>query len=312
MSLNNWLGFDKPWGMTIEQRPELNRLIDPFLIAPWEYRWQRVKLLMPFWLFWFLFLLELSLVAMWLSDKPVLEALAIAVGGSLAPFVFVFALIEVGNRFGHREKRRIKFEPDTILVGSSPKGRPLHWNEVVKFQFEPVSALLGATKFFIFRRDSRKRKGRAQRDRIVGALIMENAGQARGLLDYIRNRKAESSMNFEIAVLDAPSPLWEFPARAFWGLMVMMMGYFLLVHGFPILVKSLGVPVESSHQFELSPAQATKVQHFMRKHFPTYAAFHQFFLTLGIGLTVAGIVLMLWGCQMGKQRPDPMSPERNR
>lgn len=309
-SLKSRPGFDKPWAMTLEQRPELNRFVDPFLIAPWKYRWQRIKLLMPVWTICFLFLLELSVVAMWLSDKPVLEALAIAAGGSLAPFAFILALFEVCDRFGHGEKRRIEFEPGTILVGSSPKG--LQWNEVVKFQFEPVAALPGATKFFIFRRDPRKRKGRVSRDRVVGALVIENADQARELLDYVRNRKAKSSMNFEIAVLDAPSPLWELPSRAFWGLMVSAIGYFFFVHGPPILLKLMGMRGDSGERLKLTPERAAKLQHFMNEHFPTYAAFHHFFLTLGIVLTVAGIVLMLVGRQLGKQKWDPASPERNR
>jgi hypothetical protein len=61
--------------MTIEQKPELNRFVDPSITKPWQFRWQWLKLFLPLWLYILAFCLELGLFGSWVANKPLLKCL---------------------------------------------------------------------------------------------------------------------------------------------------------------------------------------------------------------------------------------------
>src|ERR1017187_4063584 len=276
--------------MTIEQKSELNRFVDPSIIEPLQFRWRWLKLFLPIWLYGLAFFFELGLFMSWLANKPLLESLAISLGPLLAIFLFLTILKEIGIRLGHRANRVIQFQDDQIILGPGKNPR-IQWKDVFKFQFEPVAESPGLTKLILTSLRPRKKPRRVQ-----DTIVIENPSLAHELIDNLQKRKAETSTNYEIVVLDSSSLPPAMPAFLFCGMSIFFSGIFLLSHGVPMLLALLNPSHhDPDKDSKLSPEEIAKLNHFILKHFSSKEEFHHFFLMLGSGLTIAGCILLFWG-----------------
>ena len=283
--------------MNIEQRPELNRLIDPDVIAPWQSRWRRIKLLFPFWFLVFGYLAEVVVFGGWLAGKPLLTDLAMALGISVAPFVLLLGLLQVFIFFNRPTKGVFQFEDDKIILGAFKNAPVVAWNDMLKFQLEPIVTAPGMTKLIVSR--SKLWKGRKRVER--RALVIESPVEARELLAYLQKRKSETPLRYEIAALDRPSPLFETQPHAILAMTLMLSGFFVFMNGVGCL---FGLLPHAHDDSRLSPEQIAKVQAFWRQHFPTYAEFRNFSLSLGISLIFVGCGLFILGQRLGKSKPQ--------
>jgi hypothetical protein len=276
--------------MTIEQKPELNRFVDPSIIRPWQFRWQWLKLFLPLWLYILAFFLELGLFGSWVTDKPLWKCLLICLGLPLAMIFFVVLLREISIRLGQRSNRVIQFHDEHIILGSRENPR-VQWEKVVKFQFEPIIESPGLTKliltYIVPRRKYRQ---------ILSMIVIEDRIHLNELIGYLQKQRVKTPTNYEITILDAPSQPPQISKFLFLGMSIFFAGMFLLNHGVPTLLALFDPnhpnPREGSR---LSPEQIAKFNQFVMKHFSNREEFRHFSLTLGFVLTAAGCILLLWG-----------------
>src|ERR1017187_5376256 len=102
--------------MTIEQRPELNRFVDPSIPLTWNWRWRQFKMTLPIWLFILAFGVELWLFESWPSNNWHWDRPLVLFGGWLATIILVFGGAEIQVRIEHRSKRLIKFQDKKIIL----------------------------------------------------------------------------------------------------------------------------------------------------------------------------------------------------
>jgi len=273
--------------MTIEQRPELNRLIDPSIIAPWKYRWSLIRPLLPIVLGMFIFFGEWGLFFGWLAGDFRLAATLTGIGLfiALSPLLLIaifmrilaaiFYLVNYPAKFPVKEE--ITFNEDKIILG--PDGRSVKWDDVYQFQFAPIAEASSLTKFSLSRLSSRKK-----RKTVLCQLVIENPVQARKLMDYLYHRKAAGSFNYDISVLDHPAPLFK-PQLPFLSDLAGATGMVIFMDGMLILL-------DIFDSFHLN--RFVKWQRFITHYFSSPAEFHLYCLVLGASLAVAGFWLQRW------------------
>jgi len=285
--------------MTLEQKPELNRFVDPSIPLTWNYRWRQLKLALPVLIFTWVLLLEMGLFNGWLADKLQWDQMAVLVGVCSAMFLVVFAAGEIQIRIQQRSKRSIKIKDKKIVVQPA-KNSMVRWGKILKFQLEPIPETPGLTKLnlFLHGRPNQKPSGRA-----FWSMVLENPSQQQKLVCYLQIKRTETPSDYEIEILGSPA-LPKSPAPfPFLEMMLFMGGFFLLLHGIPMLLAILGEhhrdPGEPS---KLSPEQIAKLQQVILNHFSSREEFRHFFLMLGSGLTMAGCILLFLGWWLMKRR----------
>jgi hypothetical protein len=182
----------------------------------------------------------------------------------------------------------------------------VEWKDVLKIQLEPVADSPNLTKLTLTRLVSRrKRKQRSH------ALVIENPVEVQVLIDFLREQKAERHVNFEIVVLDTPSSPQQV-ADLFWSMSIFFAGLFLLYNGVPILLALLNPSHgDSGSGSRFTPEQRAKLTQFAIQHFSNRAEFRHFFLTLGFGLTVIGVAMLILGWHLMKRKESSAVPVKN-
>jgi hypothetical protein len=280
--------------MTIEQKPELNRFVDPSITKPWQFRWQSLKLFLPLWLYILAFCLELGLFGSWVADKPLLKCLSICLGPPLAMFLFLVLLREFSIRSGQRSNRVIQFHDEHIVLGIPC----IQWKNVAKFQFEPITESPGLTKLILAYIVPRRK-----RRQMLCMIVIEDRAHVNELIDYLEKQRAKTPTIYEIKILDVPSQPYQVPRFLFLGMSILFAGMFLLMHGVPILLALLDPNHPRSREdSRLTPEQIAKLNQFVMKHFSSREEFRHFFLTLGFVLTVAGCILLFWSWWLMKRK----------
>jgi len=288
--------------MTVEQKPELNRFVDLSIPLTWEYRWIQLKLMLPVWLLLLAILLEAWFFGTWLAGRSWLQPLLVGLGGWLAMVFFVAGMMEIQIRARHRSKRVIQIKDKGITVKPA-KNSFVRWKQILKFQLVPIPEAPGTSALILY---LRVRPGRRQTHRAFWAMALENPSQTQDLLRYLQTRKSETPTSYEIEILERPGPT-EKQSHApylFLGMTLMMAGYFLLMHGGPMLVAILDRDHhDSGDGRKLSPEAAARLRQFILTHFSSKEEFRRFFLTLSIVLIVAGVILMILGRWLMHYRP---------
>ena len=115
--------------MTIEQRPELNRYVDPSIPLTWEYRWRLLKIIVPMWVFTCAFVTETALYRAWLSDR-LTAGFCLTIFGAC---VFILCVLFGGNelqvRIRQRSKRTIQFKKKKIVIQPA-RDRFIPWKKI--------------------------------------------------------------------------------------------------------------------------------------------------------------------------------------
>ena len=286
--------------MTIEQRPELNRFVDPSIPLTWNWRWRQLKMTLPIWCFALAWLIEIWLFKAWLASKLALDGLAILLGAWLVMILFTFGMAEIQTRIQQRSKRIIQFKDNKIIVKPAKSGLVL-WKRVAKFQFEPIPEMQGMTKLklFLHGRPNEKMAGRT-----FWAMVLENPSQVQELVRYLQTKRTESPIGYEIEILERPAlePSVPFP---FIGMSLYMGGMFLLLHGGPMLLGLLNHDHhDSDGDSKFTPEERAKLHQFLARHFSNKEELRHFFLTLSICLIVAGIALLVSGWWLMNRKPQ--------
>lgn len=284
--------------MTLEQKPELNRFVDPSITLGWQYRWGQMKLLLPVLFFSWLLLVETVLLKAWLLNKLHWDILAMLVGSGAVFLLFVCAALEIQTRIRQRSKRVIQIEEKRIIVKPA-KNQMVPWKRVRKFQFEPVPDTPGLMKLKLLLKG---RPNQKSSERAFWAMVLEKTSMQE-LLGFLQKKKTEGPTDFELETLERPAASENPAPFVFLGMTIFMAGWYLMVHGLPILFAILGGghhdPDERS---KLSPEEIARLRHFILKHFSSLEEFRHFFLALSIALTVAGVALMISGRWLAKRK----------
>lgn len=216
--------------------------------------------------------------------------------------LFVAGMMEIQIRARHRSKRVIQIEEKGITVKPA-KNSFVRWKQILKFQLVPIPGVQGTTALILY---LRARPGRKQPQRAFWAMVLENPLQMQDLVRYLQTKKSETPTSYEIEILERAEPAeQQNPApHLLLGMMLMMAGYFLLMHGGPMLVAILdGGHQDSGDGRKLSPEAAARLRQFILTHFSSKEEFRRFFLTLSIVLIVAGVILMILGRWLMHYRP---------
>ena len=285
--------------MTLEQGPELNRLVDPSIALGWQYRWGQMKLLLPVLFFSWLLVVEIALLKAWLVNKLHWDILAMLVGLGAGIFLVIWAALEIQIRIRQRSKRVIQIEEKRIVVKPA-RNQIVPWKRVRKFQFEPVPDVPGLMKLKLLLKG---RPNQKSSERVFWAMVLEKTSATRELMGYLQKKKTEGPTDFELEILERPA-VPENPAPfVFLGMTVFMTGWYLMVHALPILFAILGSGHhDSDERSRLSPEEIARLRHFILNHFSSPEEFRHFFLALSIALTVAGVALMISGRWLAKRK----------
>jgi hypothetical protein len=287
--------------MTIEQRPELNRFVDPSIPLTWNWRWRQFKMTLPVWIFIWVCFLEMSFLQAWLANRLGLNFMLTVFGACLFILFMCFGMAETLTRIQQRSKRVIQFLEKKIIVKPA-KNQLVRWKNVAKFQFEPVAESPGLTKLNLFLSG---RSVQRTPKRAFWRMVLENAAQAQDVERYLRNRKTQAPAAFEIEILERPSPPAKPVPYPYLGTSLYMGGvYFLLHGGLGLLVSLTGGQHDSGGDSKFTPEQRAKLGHFLAGHFSSKEQLHRFFLTLNISLTVAGIGLLILGWRLMRRKPQ--------
>jgi hypothetical protein len=118
--------------MTIEQKSELNRFVDPSIPLTWQWRWRQFKFVLPIWCFIWACYLEMGITAAWLRDKINSEFIADLVGGLFIFTAVMWALIEILVRWRQCSKRILRIKDKQIVV-SPAKNNIVLWKKLRGF-----------------------------------------------------------------------------------------------------------------------------------------------------------------------------------
>jgi hypothetical protein len=284
--------------MTLEQGPELNRLVDSSIALGWQYRWGQMKLLLPVLFFPWLLVVETVLLKAWLLNKLHWDILAMLGGFGAGIFLVFLAALEIQIRIRQRSKRVIQIEERWIIVKPA-RNQTVPWKRVRKFQFEPVPDTPGLMKLKLL---LKSRPNQKSSERAFWTMVLEKASMQE-LLGCLQNKKTEGPTDFELEVLEHPATPGNSAPFVFLGLTLFMAGWYLMVHGLPILFAILGGGHhDSDERSRLSPEEIARFRHFILKHFSSPEEFRHFFLALSIALTVAGVALMISGRRLAKRK----------
>lgn len=285
--------------MTLEQEPELNRLIDPSISLGWQYRWGLMKLLLPALFFSWLLVVEIVLFKAWLVNKLHWDILAMLVGLGAGMFLVHLAGLEIQIRIRQRSKRVIQIEEKRIVVKPA-RNQIVQWKRVRKFQFEPVPDIPGLMKLKLFLKG---RPNQKSSERAFWAMVLERTLTMQELMGCLQKKKTEGPTDFELEILERPAATENPAPFVFLGMTVFMAGWYLMVHGLPILFAILGGGHHSpDERSRLSPEEIARLRHFILNHFSSPEEFRHFFLALSIALTVGGVALMISGRWLAKRK----------
>lgn len=294
--------------MTIEQRSELNRFVDPSIPLSWNWRWRQLKLTLPILAFIWACLLEAGIFRAWLADRLDFHFILILLAVCLFFPVFILGLAESQVRIRQRSKRVVQFKENKIIVKPAKSGLVL-WKRVAKFQFEPIPETPGLTKLKVFLRG---RPNKQPSGWVFWAMVLENPSQVQELVRYLQSRKTETPAGYEIEILWHPV-LPENSARfPFLGTSLYMGGFYLLLHGVPALIVLLNRNHhDSDGGSKFTPQETAKLGQFIVRHFSSREEFHHFFQVFGISLTVAGVVLLILGWRQMNRKAPVVPPSRS-
>ncbi|HTY88490.1 MAG TPA: hypothetical protein VMB80_13565 [Candidatus Acidoferrum sp.] len=288
--------------MTIEQKPELNRFVDPSIPLTWDYRWRQIKILLPIWFFSLLLLLEIGLFRAWLADKLQWDRLAVLIVAVPTMFLFVLAVAEIQTRIQQRSKRVIKVEDQRIILKPA-KHSFIRWKQISKFQFEPLleDSGLMKLKLFLCGRPSKRNSGRA-----FWSMVLERPTQVQELTDCLQKRRMEAPADFQVEVLEKPLPPEQAGPIPFLGMSLYWGGVLLLLHGVPLLFIGLtdGGHHDSENDSDLAPNEKAKLGRLILKYFHTIEELRHFYIVAGGVLTVLGLLLLIWGWLLMNRKPQ--------
>lgn len=287
--------------MTVEQKPELNRFVDPSFT--WTLRWQRYKTALPLVSFIYICMVEIVVIDGWLTEKPILDLVAPMIVSVTFSFLIIWGVLELQIFYYHRCKRELRIEDDKIFFRSGDRFS-LRWKLVKQFQFEPVADAPGLTKLRVrgFTADW------PRRERQLCAVIIERPAQVPELIQCLETKRTAPKADFEIRILEKPAEPPPTKHFSFLGRSLNLGGVYVLLHGIPLLCVALGLG--HWHRDETSQTVSTARvawEYFVLRHFSSVAQLRDCLLWLGVSLTISGAVLFILGWRLMNQHAQAES-----
>ncbi len=284
--------------MTIEQKPELNRLADSSFPITWPKRWRAFKLTLPIWVFCLVCLVETSLIRAWFTNRLSWSFIPQLVVGLFFLFALMWGIIELQLWFYARSKRILQVQEKRIMVKPA-KHQYIRWKALAKIQFDPIAENSSLTKCSVFIYFS-KRVPEARRFKIV----IESPAQVRELIQALEAKRQATGTDFKIVVLENPEPPPAVVPLTAFAFSLFLAGFYLLLHGLPLLgIALMPRSHEPNNHPEFDPEQVAKLGRFLADHFSSVEQMHQFYLWTGIVLTVVGLALMFWRSRLPAGKP---------
>lgn len=287
--------------MTIEQKPELNRYVDPFIPLTWQARWRFFKFLLPPLCFSLACLIEMGLLKAWLADRLNWEFAATLTTCCLVLPLFLLGMQEIQLRLRHRSKRKLILADKKITL--KPAKMPgFAWDKIQAFRFEPLAQTGNLTKLTVFLRDVPNKANRRQGS---WSMVLERGSQEQVLIHYLEQRKLEGINHYEIEQMRSPASMAQVHLPSIAGMAVSMVGLFLLMHGGPLL---LALSHHGNHQpsenAKFTQQELAKLGRFIAEHFASQEEFRRFSLGLGLSLTFVGLGMLVFGWRLMKRERD--------
>jgi hypothetical protein len=283
--------------MTIEQKPELNRLVDSSFPITWPKRWRAFKLTLPIWVFMWVCTIEMGVLNAWLTNRPTADLISSLTGGLLGGFVALWGVFELALWFEGRSKRILQVQEKRLMVRPT-KHQYIRWKALAKIQFEPIAENPTLTKCSVFVYFS-KRVPEARRFRIV----IESPAQVRELIQTLEAKRQATGTNFKIVALENPEPPPAVVPLTIFAFSLFLAGFYLLLHGLPLLGIALTPRNHEPNNHPEFDPEVAKLGRFLADHFSSVEQMHQFYLWTGIILTVAGLALMFWRSRLPAGKP---------
>jgi hypothetical protein len=281
--------------MTVEQKPELNRFVDPSIPLTWGYRWRQLKMTLPIWIFSWLCFLETALLKAWLADKLSPDFALTLLGAFLFLLFFIFGIVEVAIRIQQRSKRVMRIDDKSITVKPA-RNQFIRWKHISKFRFEPITEAQSLTKLSVFGLALKRISRRAR-----WLIVMDSPTQVRELISYLQMKKAAASAVYEIEILENPSQSEASIPFPYLGMSLYWSGTYLLLHGVPLLFVAFAGGHSDTNTTE---EQRNKVGRVIAAYFSNVEQLRHFYVGLGLALTGFGIALLVWGrWLMGRKTP---------
>ena len=283
--------------MTIEQKPELNRYIDPTIPLTWVYRKRAIMVMLPVVIFLWVTAFERVLLMVLTSNPLKQDTMWGAFGGLVAGLLFITALIfggmEWATRLQHHAKRKLQILENRIVI-TPARTKFIKWKRIVKFQFRPVISAPNLTILEVFAKIQISRPLR-------WAMVLDNPDQVQELVRQLKGGKLESHLDYEIEMLKEPVEMGPLPPVSVWGGIISVGGVVFLLNGIAMFMAWMSLsgfisPPEPSHAHASSP-----LSRFVAAHFSSREEYIQFLLTLGVSLSAVGVGLMVWGKRIAKR-----------
>lgn len=292
--------------MTIEQKSELNRFVEPSIPITWAWRWRQFKYVLPIWCFIWVCYLEMGIIAAWMNDKLTWDYISKLFGGILAFTGIMWTLIEFLVRLRQRSKRILKIEDKRIVISPAKNGF-VPWKNIARFQFEPILELPDSRKLTIFLRGFKKQ---SQVERAFWMMVLEQTSRAHELANFLKVRRKETGFDFEVVFLNEPFQPPQGRPFPFLGMSFYMGGMYFLLHGIPLL----GVVLEKNQNHTDSgaitgPHAAAIIKRFVLQHFSNTQELNHFTLQLSISFIVIGLVLLLSGGKLMGHKSERLSAQ---
>ena len=288
--------------MTLEQPATLNRFVAERLPVNWSSRWKRIRISLPFLVFVTVCVVEQVAFAMWIHDRFEPAMFLIAFVPSIVLLVILLILTEINLR-SQGVERVLSILEEGVSFSNAARA-VLSWPKVVAFWLEDVPDAPELRKVTIEYLGGRY-GGSPRRY----ALVLTRRDQCPALLAELN--LLQQQYNFKFRVEPDRSPPAILPLRSpVFGMSLMLAGFLVLMHGFPLLLMPLihhDGPHPSDPNDQWSPKSQETMVKFIEAHFSTREELNHFFYVTGAVLTATGIGLMLAGRKVLQNRDGPGS-----
>jgi hypothetical protein len=291
--------------MTFEQPANLNRFLTEPVPLTWGTRWKSIRIFLPLIIFSTICFGENICLNLWTRGKLDITAFGLVL---LLP-VFLLTLILISNEF----KMRCSKPSSRLLnvlekgIGFQTTGRAaILWRRVVAFWFENIPGEIQFSKVTIEYFGNRNTK----LPRRI-SMVLDKRTQCPQLISELQLLKQKFDLKCRIEQ-NQPLPPRIPPRHLMLGMSLYLAGMLFLLHGMPMLLAPLthgsGETSLSDTSDRWSPAQREQFQKFLHAHFSSKAEFNKFMLVSGGTLTTIGVVLLILGKVVQRQKADTTSP----
>jgi hypothetical protein len=292
--------------MQFEQPAELNWLVDRTIPLTWPVRRRAIGPVMPLLVCCSVILMEQVALRLWLSNRSLASELPLILVCAMVPILSVMAAFELQVRITRRNKRTINFDPKRISISPAKYNR-VPWNRVRSWRFEPLSQAQGLSKLtFEYGIGMNGKQAREW------SIALRQNNQEHEILSELEHYRQIGLNKAQLVRLSAPFVPVD-PKRRLRSMIAAAVGFYLLVHGCPLLFLGLFPGPrhadEARQDSQFTANERAKFQQIIARTFSSRQQFQHFLLLAGGGLTAAGAGLYFWGLSKTRRSDIVQNPK---